>query len=75
MSRANNTTAPVNDLPHHLEQRRTALKVSELAHLLSISTKQIYALVEKCAIPSYRIAGSIRFDPILTAQWLRSQVA
>jgi len=63
------------DLPAQLERRKKALTVSELAESLSLSSKQIYALVSKGYIPSYRIAGSIRFDPVRVANWLRSQAA
>ena len=61
------------DLPTQIERRKKALTVSELADLVHLSTKQIYELVSKRSIPSYRIAGSIRFDPKLVADWLRRQ--
>ena len=63
------------DLPTQIERRRKALTVSELADLIHISSKQIYELVAKSYIPSYRIAGSIRFDPKLVADWLRAQAS
>jgi excisionase family DNA binding protein len=63
------------DLPTLIERRRKALTVSELAELIHLSTKQIYELVGKGYIPSYRIGGSIRFDPKTTADWLRAQAA
>lgn len=63
------------DIPGRIERRRQALTVSELADLIHISSKQIYELVTKSYIPSYRIAGSIRFDPKRVADWLRSQAA
>jgi len=63
------------DLPTQLESTRKALTVAELAETLALSTKQIYALVDKGYIPSYRIAGSIRFDPVRIAAWLRGQAA
>ena len=63
------------DLPAQLESRRKAITVPELADALQLSTKQIYQLVSKGHIPSYRIAGSIRFDPVSTAKWLRSQAS
>jgi excisionase family DNA binding protein len=63
------------DLPSRIERRRKALTVSELAELISLSPKQVYKLVQQGHLPSYRIAGSIRLDPITTAQWLRSQSA
>jgi excisionase family DNA binding protein len=63
------------DLPDQIAQHRKALTVAEIGDILGLSSKQIYALVAKGYIPSYRIAGSIRFDPKLTAEWLRSQTA
>jgi excisionase family DNA binding protein len=49
------------DIPAQLERRKKALTVAEVADVVSLSTKQIYALVEKGALPSYRIAG---VDPV-----------
>ena len=63
------------DIPGRIERRRKALTVKELAEFVSVSTKQVYELVAKGHIPSYRIAGAIRFDPRHAAQWLRSQHA
>jgi excisionase family DNA binding protein len=63
------------DIPCRIERRRKVLTVKELAAFVSLSTKQIYELVAKGHIPSYRIAGAIRFDPSHTATWLRSQSA
>jgi excisionase family DNA binding protein len=61
------------DIPSRIERRRKALTVKEVAELVSLSTKQIYELVAGGHIPSYRIAGAIRFDPRRTAEWLRLQ--
>ena len=55
--------------------RLKALSVSDLAGVIGLASKKIYELVEKRGIPSYRIAGSIKFDPKLTADWLGSQAA
>lgn len=73
----NSTELPVpnqaDDLPTHIAQRRKALTVSELAEILSVSNKQVYALIQQGYIPSYRIGGSIRLDPGTTARWLRER--
>ena len=61
------------DIPGRIERRRKALTVKEVAELIHLSGKQIYELVGRGHIPSYRIAGAIRFDPLRTANWLRSQ--
>lgn len=59
------------DLASFIEQRRTAMNVKDLANLLGVSQKQIYALRDKGAIPSFRVGAAIRFDPIAITQWLR----
>ena len=43
----------------------------ELADELNLSGKTIYEPVSKGHIPYYKIAGSIRFDPVRIAGWLR----
>lgn len=63
------------DLPSRIERMSRALKVSELASLIHISGNRLYEMVSQGALPSYRIAGSIRFDPKITADWLRAQSA
>lgn len=63
------------DLPTRIERRARALTVSELSGLIHLSSKTVYALVAQGSIPYYRIAGSIRFDPVRAASWLRSQTA
>ena len=50
-----------------------ALTVKELASMLSISATNLYNQARAGRIPSLRIAGSIRFDPHLTAVWLRDR--
>ena len=49
------------------------MNVKELASLLGVSEKQIYALRDKGAIPSFRVGAAIRFDPFAISQWLRSK--
>ena len=63
------------DLAARIERRKEALTVQEMAAFVHLSHKQIYMLASKRFIPSYRIRGSIRFDPHRVAEWLRSQVA
>jgi excisionase family DNA binding protein len=61
------------DLAARIEHWTSAMTVAELAHLIQVSHKQVYSLVAKRRIPSFRISGSIRLDPKRTADWLRSQ--
>lgn len=61
------------DLPSHIERRKQALTVDDLAGFTQISTKKLYALVQRGKLPAYRIGSSVRLDPKTTAEWLRSQ--
>ena len=63
------------DLAARIERRRKALTVREFADAVHLSPKLIYLLAAKKIAPSYRIKGSIRFDPHLIAEWLRNQAA
>jgi excisionase family DNA binding protein len=45
--------------------------VNEVATLLSVSERQVYKLAAEHGIPYFRIGGSIRFDPVAVANWLR----
>jgi excisionase family DNA binding protein len=51
-----------------------ALRVTEVATLLSISERQVYKLAKERLIPYFRIRGSIRFDPAFISEWLRQIV-
>lgn len=61
-------------LAEYLEGKPRALMVSEVAALLSVSERQIYKLAAENRIPHLRIAGSIRFDPLALAGWLRREI-
>jgi excisionase family DNA binding protein len=56
-----------------LEKRTTALKASEVARLLSISSTQAYRLAESGRIPCFRVGTAVRFDPSDLAVWLRAR--
>jgi excisionase family DNA binding protein len=56
-----------------VEQKKEALRVEDVAHILDISIKQIYKMAAKGQIPSMKIANCVRFDPHDIATWLRSQ--
>lgn len=56
-----------------VEQKKEALRVEDVAHILHISIKQIYKMASKGQIPSMKIANCVRFDPHDIASWLRSQ--
>lgn len=61
------------DLISVIEGKRGAWSASELAELLGCSGKHIYALAKAGRMPHMRIGGMIRFDPRVTADWLRER--
>jgi excisionase family DNA binding protein len=54
----------------HIRSRRRAWTAAELADVLSMSAKHILKMAKEQRMPSYRIGGSVRFDPSATADWL-----
>ena len=58
-------------LPDLVQERLRALTVRELATLLHVSERLIYRMAADATIPSFRVCGSVRFDPNATAAWLR----
>jgi excisionase family DNA binding protein len=62
-------------LVEHIRSKPRALRVGELAALLAVSERQIYALAAQHRIPGcFRIGGSLRFDPSAIAAWLLEQL-
>jgi hypothetical protein len=59
-------------LAERIERYDRALEVSELAHLLSSSDSKICEAARHGLMPAIRFLGSWRFDPKITADWLRS---
>jgi hypothetical protein len=58
-----------------IERWGRMLTVKELAHLLAESPKTTYARVKRGSQPATLVGSSIRFDPYVTAKWLRSKSA
>jgi len=56
-----------------LKSRTRALKVQEVAELLGVTPQQIYRMAASGRIPSFRISGSVRFDPDDVAGWLKEK--
>src|ERR1700676_1461001 len=52
-----------------LKSRTGALKVAEVAKLFGVTPQHIYK------IPSFRISGSVHFDPDEVAAWLKEKQA
>ena len=57
-------------LPERIRRHRSALDAEELAEILDYAVSTVYKMAKKGQIPSYRIGGSVKFDPALTADWL-----
>jgi len=60
----------MNALSAHT-QTQPLLDVRTAAELLNVSTRTIYALVERDEVPHARVGGQIRFVPGVLEQWLR----
>lgn len=54
-----------------LRTRTRALKVADLAEMFGVTAQHVYRLAASGKIPSFRIAGSVRFDPGDVALWLQ----
>lgn len=53
-----------------LKNRTSALKVADLAKLFGVTPQHVYKMAASGSIPSFRICGSVRFDPHEVAAWL-----
>ena len=56
-----------------LKSKTAALKVAEIAKLLGVTPQHIYKMAARGTIPSFRISGSVRFDPEEVAIWLQGK--
>ncbi|HEY1467723.1 MAG TPA: helix-turn-helix domain-containing protein [Candidatus Acidoferrum sp.] len=56
-----------------LKSKTGALKVKEIASLLGVTPQHIYKMAASGTIPSFRISGSVRFDPDVVAAWLQDK--
>ena len=62
-------------LADFIAKKTSALTVADVAALLNISKREVYKLVAEFRIPSFKIGGSIRFDPLVFSVWLRQKIA
>ncbi len=60
------------DLATQIERHEGALKVSDVVRYLNLDRSTVYSMVQAGRIPHYRIGDSIRFDPVILADWLRA---
>ena len=51
------------------------ITVDELAQMLAVSPKTLYSKAKAGTIPVTRLAGALRFDPALIADWLQDRTA
>jgi excisionase family DNA binding protein len=65
---------PAMSLADSIHGKSRALTVSDVATLLAVSERQVYKLAAQHRIPCFKIGGSIRFDPLVLASWLRQKI-
>jgi excisionase family DNA binding protein len=63
-----------SNLIAELKARKTALKATEVAKLLNISSTQAYRLAEQGRVPCFRVGTALRFDPGHLAAWLKKKL-
>jgi excisionase family DNA binding protein len=68
-------TNPPVSLADSIGGKAVALTVTDVAQLLNVSERQVYKLVAEHRIPCFKIGGSIRFDSVAIAAWLRKKMA
>ena len=56
-----------------LKKRTGALKVRDMAELFGVTPQHIYKMAASGKIPSFRVSGSVRFDPGDVAVWLKEK--
>jgi excisionase family DNA binding protein len=61
------------DLASQIGARKSAWPARELAPLLSCTSGYLTKRAKAGKMPSYRIGGMVRFDPAITAAWLRAR--
>lgn len=69
------TRAEVSDVFERLAQCQNFLTAKDVAQLLAVSPKTIYAYVARNMIPHYKIEASVRFRPKDLVEWLRRHAA
>jgi len=57
-------------IAEQIEGMKRALTAPELAELLAVSEKTIYAHARANRIPSFKVGNAVRFDPKAVAVWL-----
>ncbi|MDR3744839.1 MAG: helix-turn-helix domain-containing protein, partial [Acidobacteriaceae bacterium] len=65
----------VVSIADQIERQLSLLTPAQLAEFLALKPKTLYAKVARGSIPSVRLDGCIRFDPMTTARWLCARAA
>ena len=60
-------------IAERIQASESALSLAELANLLGCSKSKLYTLIDNNRIPYMRLGSMIRFDPKITADWVRSK--
>jgi excisionase family DNA binding protein len=60
------------DLPTRIRQFKRAMSATQVADLLDFTVSHILKQAKRGKIPSYRIGGAVKFDPIRVADWLEA---
>jgi len=58
-------------LIEQLERETHVLRAGDVAKLFQVTPQHIYKMAAAGRLPSFRLAGAIRFDPHELARWLR----
>jgi excisionase family DNA binding protein len=54
----------------HNQHPRRLWMACEVAEVLRLSTKGVYALAERGALPSVKVGSRLRFDPVDILEWV-----
>ena len=57
-----------------LENRKEALKVSEVARILGVTPQHIYKMAKAGLIPHFHVRGAVRFCPAELAEWIKQEI-
>jgi excisionase family DNA binding protein len=64
---------PAINMAAEIAERKTALTAAEVATLLACSYPHVCKMAKRGRIPSLRIGGMVRFDPVALSNWLQGR--
>jgi len=65
---------PAANMVTEIAEHKTALTASEVAVVLACSYPHVCKMAKRGRIPSLRIGGMVRFDPVALSNWLQGKV-